>query len=102
MIPRPPRSTLFPYTTLFRSTLTVRAVATATVVTPDTLSVSFGQLATFTATVSSANGTPPDGAVQFLVNGVPYGNPVALSGGTAQLVINVLVGSYTVAAQYLG
>src|SRR5438132_8077224 len=27
MIPRPPRSTLFPYTTLFRSKLTMRSIA---------------------------------------------------------------------------
>ena len=33
-----------------------------------------------------AAGTPPDGSVQFLVNGANYGNPVTLSGGTAQLV----------------
>src|SRR5207244_453262 len=65
-------------------------------------SVGFGQSATFTASVSSTNGAPPDGEVQFLVNGVPYGNPVALSSGTAQLAITEPGGSYTVAAEYTG
>ena len=64
---------------------TTTLTATATAVTPSTASVSFGQSATFTATVSSASGTPPDGSVQFLVNGASYGSAVPLSGATAQL-----------------
>ena len=84
------------------ATLTVSQAATSTAVTPSTASVSFGQSATFTATVSSAAGAPPDGSVQFLVNGVAYGSPVALTGGTAQLAIAEPVGSYTVTAQYTG
>ncbi len=82
--------------------LTVSQAATATAVTPGTATVTFGQSATFTATVSSANGAPPDGSVQFLVNGVAYGSTVTLSGGTAQLAITEPAGSYTVAAQYTG
>ena len=89
------------------ATLTVSPVlnsrsATATTVTPGTASVSFSQSATFTATVSSAKGTPPDGTVQFLVNGAPYGSTAPLSGGKAQLAISEPAGSYTVAAQYTG
>ena len=84
------------------ATLTVNQAATATAVTPGTASVAFGQSATFTATVSSANGAPPDGSVQFLVNGLAYGSTVTLSGGTAQLAITEPAGSYTVAAQYTG
>ena len=84
------------------ASLTVNQAATATAVTPGTVSVAFGQSATFTATVSSANGAPPDGSVQFLVNGVAYGSTVPLSGGTAQLAITEPAGSYTVAAQYTG
>ncbi len=61
-------------------TNTSNVTATATAVTPGTASVSYGQSATFTATVSSAAGVPPDGSVQFLVNGADYGSPVALSG----------------------
>ncbi|MGO9917226.1 MAG: Ig-like domain repeat protein, partial [Isosphaeraceae bacterium] len=84
------------------ASLTVSPVATATAVTPSAATVSFGQSATFAATVSSAAGAPPDGAVQFLVNGAAYGSPVALSSGTAQLAITEPAGSYAVAAQYMG
>ncbi len=84
------------------ATLTVNQAATATVVTPGTATENYGQSATFTATVSSAAGVPPDGSVQFLVNGVNYGSPVALSGATAQLAISEPVGSYTIAAEYTG
>ncbi len=76
--------------------------ATSTAVTPGTVTVNYSQSATFTATVSSAAGVPPDGSVQFLVNGAAYGSPVALSGATAQLAIAEPAGSYTIAAQYTG
>src|SRR5260370_31221330 len=72
MIRRPPRSTLFPYTTLFRSvvtnaagsvtsntaTLTVNPAAVPPSITtqPATETVTAGQSATFTVT---ASGTPP-------------------------------------------
>jgi Ca2+-binding RTX toxin-like protein len=82
--------------------LTVNQAATATSVTPSTATINFGQSATFTATVSSTAGVPPDGSVQFLVNGAAYGSPVALSGATAQLTLSEPVGSYTIAAQYTG
>jgi hypothetical protein len=82
--------------------LTVVQAATATSVAPNTATVSYGQSATFTATVSSSAGVPPDGSVQFLVNGAAYGSPVALSGATAQLAISEPAGSYTIAAQYTG
>ena len=75
---------------------------TTTVVTPASASVGFGQAVTFTATVSSSNGTPPDGSVQFLVNGTNFGSPVALSGATAQIAIAEPAGSYTVTAEYTG
>ncbi len=84
------------------ATLTVNQAATATSVAPATATVSYGQSATFTATVSSSAGVPPDGSVQFLVNGVDYGSPVALSGATAQLAISEPAGSYTIAAEYTG
>ena len=67
-----------------------------------TPTVGYGQSATFTATVSSAAGVPPDGSVQFLVDGAAYGSPVALNGATAQLAISEPVGSFTIAAQYTG
>ena len=84
------------------ATLTVNQAATATSVAPGPATVSYGQSATFTATVSSSAGVPPDGLVQFLVNGMNYGSPVALSGATAQLAISEPAGSYTIAAAYTG
>ncbi len=84
------------------ASLTVNQVATDTAVTPGTATIGYGQSATFTATVSSSAGVPPDGSVQFLVNGAAYGSPVALSGATAQLAISEPVGNYTIAAQYTG
>ena len=85
------------------ATLTVSQVATSTALVPLTASVTYGQAPTFTATVSSANGSPSDGSVQFLVDGASFGKPVPLStNGTAQLAIAEPPGSYTITAQYLG
>ncbi len=81
---------------------TVAATPTNTAVTPSTATVSYGQSFTFTATVSSSAGAPPDGSVQFLVDGVAYGSAVPLSGSTAQLAISEPAGSYTIAAEYTG
>ncbi len=75
---------------------------TTTVVTPASSSVGYGQSVTFTATVSSSAGTPPGGSVQFLVDGVSFASPVALSGATAALAIAEPAGSYTVTAEYTG
>ncbi len=93
----------------FSDITVAKVTATATVVTPGTDTVSLGQPATFTATVTGADGsTPPDGSVQFLVNGSNldgYGNPlppVALSNGSASISFYEPVGNYTVTAQYLG
>ncbi len=83
-------------------TLTVTLIATTTVVTPSSDTISAGQSAMFTATVSSSNGTPPDGSIQFLVNGSNYGSPVALSGSTATELIAEPKGTYTIAAKYTG
>ena len=83
--------------------LTVSQLATSTAVTPTAASVSLGQSATFTATVSSSSGAPSDGSVQFMVDGLPSGNPVPLmTNGTAQLPMSEPMGSYTITAQYLG
>src|SRR3989454_3777527 len=57
MIRRPPRSTLFPYTTLFRSTLDATGtIATLTPTTPLAAGTVF--TATVAGTVTSAAGTP--------------------------------------------
>jgi hypothetical protein len=90
---------------LLECRLSPSATPTATVVTPASTTINFGQIPTVTATVSSDNGVPPDGNVLFLVNGVPYpyGNPVPVaSDGTAQIQINEVVGSYQITAEYLG
>ena len=82
--------------------------ATTTVVTPVTGPISYGQSATFTADVTTFGGSPPDGSVQFFVDGAAYGSAVALvpgtatAPGTAQIAITEPAGSYTIAAQYLG
>jgi Ca2+-binding RTX toxin-like protein len=84
------------------ATLTV-GPATTTSLSPVSSSVASGQSATFTAVVTSSSaGRPPDGTVQFLVNGSDYSGAVTVTGGTAQLAISEPVGSYTVTAQYTG
>ncbi len=88
--------------TFVNGTLTINPVATDTVVAPGSASINYGQSQTFTATVSSTAGAPPDGEVQFLVNGAPFGASIAISGGMAQIAISESVGSYTVTAQYQG
>ena len=84
------------------ATLTVEPVATTTTLSPGSTSVIAPESATFTATVTSPAGTPPDGTVQFLVSGVDDQAAVPLSNGTAQLIITEPVGSYTVTAKYSG
>lgn len=81
-------------------TLTVNPAPTTTtiVVTPSIAVI--GSNVTFTATVTSGVGTPT-GNVQFLVDGSPFGAPVALSSGTAALTTSSLVlGSHSVSAMY--
>src|SRR5438067_10795671 len=55
MIRRPPRSTLFPYTTLFRSPVA------SVVVSPATASLLVGQTTQLTATPKDANGNTLSG-----------------------------------------
>ncbi len=83
-------------------TQAVNQISTTTVLAPSSASTTYGQPKTFTATVGSTIGAPPDGSVQFLVNGSNYGSPVPLSGATAQLAISEQAGSYTVATTYTG
>src|SRR3989449_10661912 len=59
MIRRPPRSTLFPYTTLFRSSQSVGAASTTTAITTHTPNPSVvGQGIAVAFTVTSGGGTP--------------------------------------------
>jgi titin len=76
------------------------AVATTTSVVSSNSNSVFGEPVAFTASVSAASG-PPTGSVQFLVDGVSFGGPVALSGGSASVATNLLaVGGHTVSAIY--
>src|SRR3989475_11603329 len=113
MIRRPPRSTLFPYTTLFRSNVPVASVT----VSPATASVTVGATSQLTATAKDANGTALSGRVvtwatsnaavatvsaSGLVTGVAAGAATITatsegqSGTSAMTVTNVPVASVTV------
>src|SRR3989449_5717494 len=62
MIRRPPRSTLFPYTTLFRSTAGGPSATQSTVAAaPATITAGAGS-STITVTVRDADGNPIQGA----------------------------------------
>ena len=57
---------------------------------------------TVTATVLDAQGNDPTGTVQFVLNGVSWGSPVALSNNQASITILLGPGSYTVGALFTG
>lgn len=85
-------------------TLTVNKAATTTNVTSSINPSGSGQSVTFTATVSSAAGTPP-GNLQFKVDGSSAGiSPLALNGsGVASFSTSSLsVGTHTITADYNG
>jgi probable HAF family extracellular repeat protein/YVTN family beta-propeller protein len=82
-------------------TLTVQQAATSTALTSSVNPAVFGQLVTFTATVTSSSGTP-SGNVQFK-DGAQLLGTVALSGGTATLPTSKLsVGDHSITAFYVG
>jgi sugar lactone lactonase YvrE len=74
-----------------------------TLVSP-TGAISFGQTVQVSSTVTAPAGSgTPEGTVQFLVNGNPYGAPVTLTAGTASIAIqNLPAGPNTVNAVYAG
>ena len=75
--------------------------ATNTAVAVSTQQVIYGQPVTFTATVTSANGSGPTGSVQFYLDGKAFGNSVTLNGGVAQIQSAALAaGSHLVSATY--
>jgi uncharacterized repeat protein (TIGR01451 family) len=85
---------------------TVNRASTATAVSTSINPSVFGQAAAFGATVTAVSpgaGTPT-GTVQFKTNGVNFGSPVALAGGSASSasISSFAVGSYTVTANYSG
>ena len=61
-----------------------------------------GESVNVTATVLDAQGNDPTGTVQFVLNGVSWGSPVALSNNQASITILLGPGSYTVGALFTG
>jgi hypothetical protein len=62
-----------------------------------------GQAVTFTATVSSTSGAPPNGETVTFYNGSAVLGTAALSGGIASLTTSSLpVGTFTITASYAG
>src|SRR2546427_7274512 len=90
MIRRPPRSTLFPYTTLFRSNVPVASVT----VSPATASVTVGATSQLTATAKDANGTALSGRVVTWATSNAAVATVSASG----LVTGVAAGAATITA----
>ena len=78
------------------------ASSTAVSLTSGSNPSTYGSSLTFTATVA---GISPSGTVQFIVDGLPAGSPVALVGGSAPLVISTLAVSgspHQITAHYSG
>ena len=84
---------------------TIAKADTTTAITSSKSPTTFGESVTFTATVSV---TPPStgspsGAVQFDIDGQPFGTAVALNGNTATLTLSSLTaGNHQVSATYDG
>jgi hypothetical protein len=83
---------------------TVGQISTTTTVDADPAIATIGEDIVFTSTVTPGNGGPPNGQVQFRVNGNTFGAPVTLSGGTAtSAALSTLpLGFHEVVAEYLG
>jgi endoglucanase Acf2 len=78
--------------------------ATATFVTSNQTLSAPGTPVVFTATVVAPGvGATPTGSVQFVIDGTPYGSPVALVGGlaSAPAIATLAVGTHAVEADYL-
>jgi large repetitive protein len=76
---------------------------TTTVVTPSQNPITVGQPVTFTATVSSSNGAPPNGEVVTFKNGATTLCSCTLSSGTATFITSSLGGgSASIKATYSG
>jgi hypothetical protein len=79
-----------------------KADSSVTVTKPDT--VVHGQATSFTATVGHLSGVPATGSVQFVVDGADFGDPVPLSGDTAQSgsTSTLSTGDHAITAVYSG
>ena len=85
-----------------QTTLTVTGLSdTITLLSSSANPPLVGQPVTFTAAVSSSCGTPA-GTIQFMIDGVNDGAPVALANGSASLSATLASGSHTISAVYSG
>jgi hypothetical protein len=81
----------------------VRKVPTGTVVTSSMNPAGVGQPVTFTATVNSSLGAPPDGEIVTFKDGMLILGTVPLSGGTASITTTWLASAqHTIKATYAG
>lgn len=74
-------------------------------VTPSSANPTYGQSLVLVAHVAAASGrATPGGTVQFVIDGVPYGSPVALVGGSAAspAIASLGAGSHLIGASYSG
>jgi Bacterial Ig-like domain (group 3)/FG-GAP-like repeat/FG-GAP repeat len=84
-------------------TQVVGKASTTTAVTSSLNPSNVGQSVTFTATVSSSTGTPPDGEVVAFKNGGTIIGSGGLSGGTATFTTSSLIsGAHSITAVYSG
>ncbi|HEV2057648.1 MAG TPA: Ig-like domain repeat protein, partial [Methylomirabilota bacterium] len=78
--------------------------STRTAITSSTNPSVSGQAVTFTATVTAAGGGTPTGTVQFTIDGVNFGSPVTVTGGTAAsgATSSLSAGAHSITATYVG
>jgi len=82
------------------TSLTVQSTSTQTVVVSSDSSAPFGELLTFTATITGSGGTPT-GSVVFKDGGDPLGSAVPVSKGQAQIQTSTLaIGLHSITAEY--
>lgn len=86
-------------------TLTVTNAFTTNVVSASPNPVPTGNALTLSTEISALTPSPviPDGSVQFLIDGIPFGNPVTLVDGIASTNTSLIPhGIHTLTAQYAG
>ncbi|EEF59129.1 beta strand repeat-containing protein [Pedosphaera parvula] len=85
--------------------VTVTNAASTNVVSVSANPVATGSAVTLTATLSAVSPSlaVPDGAVQFVLDGTPFGDPVTLTNGVANTNTAVIAhGTHTLVAEYSG
>jgi hypothetical protein len=88
---------------LLNNTASTTSASTTTALVSSLNPSPVGQAITFTATVSSSAGAPPNGEIVTFYNGTAVLGTAPLSGGTASLTTSSLpVGTFTITASYAG